>query len=121
MKRKITELFRMVYAICVCLRIVMSNTFGCVCCFVFLRLVSCVWWCSTHTGIVLVFCFACLCSVSYVPNIVSLFGLSILDCPFGFSYVYLNAMIFINFGILFLIQKILSLEINNRFKTWAYI
>jgi len=31
-----------------------------------------------------IICFVCLRPVSYVPNVVSVSGLSILDCPFGF-------------------------------------
>ena len=30
------------------------------------------------------FCFVCLRPVSCVPNVASVSGLSILDCPFGF-------------------------------------
>jgi hypothetical protein len=44
------------------------------------------WW-GPCCSIFLVFCFlcfVCLLSVSCVPNAVSVSGLSILDCPFGF-------------------------------------
>ena len=64
----------------------------CVFCFVFLRLVSYVWWCRTH--ILLIFCFAYLRLVSCVPNAVSFSGLFILDCPSGFSNVYLKKTLF---------------------------
>jgi hypothetical protein len=37
-----------------------------------------------------VFCFVCLRLVSCVPNLASFSGLPILDCPFGFSNVYLT-------------------------------
>ena len=37
-----------------------------------------------------VFCFACLHLVSCVHNVASFSGLFILDCPFGFSSVYLE-------------------------------
>ena len=42
---------------------------------------------SAH--IVLYFCFVCLRRVSYVPNVIRFSGFSILDCPLGFSNVYL--------------------------------
>lgn len=32
-------------------------------------------------------CFVCLCTVSYVPNVASFSGLTILDCPFTFSFL----------------------------------
>ena len=53
----------LIYVICVCLCVVVSNT----CCVVF-------------------FCngFVCLYLVSCVPNVASFSGLSILDCPFSF-------------------------------------
>ena len=35
-------------------------------------------------------CFVCLRTVSCVPNVASVSMLSILDCPFGSSTVYLN-------------------------------
>ena len=34
-------------------------------------------------------CFVCLRPVSYVLNVASVSGLSILKCPFGFSNIYL--------------------------------
>jgi hypothetical protein len=37
-----------------------------------------------------VFCFVCPRPVSCAPNDDSVSGLSILDCPFGFLYVYLT-------------------------------
>jgi len=50
------------YVICVCLRVVVSNTY-------------CVFFCC---------CFVCLRLVFCVPNVASFSGLSILDCFFGF-------------------------------------
>ena len=41
---------------------------------------SCVKWCSTH----IVLCFLFGLTSSCVPNVASVSGLSILDCPFGF-------------------------------------
>jgi hypothetical protein len=38
---------------------------------------------------VLYFCFDCLRPASCVPNVTGVSGPSILDCPFGFSNVYL--------------------------------
>ena len=60
----------------------------CVFCFFGLRLVFCVWWCTTHIALRFLFCL----SSSYVPNVASFSGLSILDCPFGFSNAYWKQM-----------------------------
>jgi len=94
-----------------CLRLV-SYVWWCpthvvLCClFACLRLVSCVWWCPTNVVLCCLFsclrlvyggvqhmlccvlCLACLRIVSCVPNVASSSGLSIVDCPFGFSNVY---------------------------------
>jgi hypothetical protein len=39
------------------------------------------------------FCFVCLRPVSCVPNVASVSGLSILDCPLGFLWHYFNYII----------------------------
>jgi hypothetical protein len=48
---------------------------------------------SAHSGIqqilCCIFCFVCLFLVSYVPNVTGFSGFSIIDCPLGFSNVYL--------------------------------
>ena len=66
----------LIYVICVCLRIVMSNTY----CVVFL------------------FCFSSSC----VPYVVNVSGLSIIDCPSVFSNVYSTTGQFCN---IFMINK----------------
>jgi cytochrome c oxidase subunit IV len=55
----------------------------------------CVWWgpcCSFHFCFLCCIFFICLCTVSCVPNVASVFGLSLLDCPFVFlSHFFRNA------------------------------
>jgi hypothetical protein len=73
-----------------CLRIVVSKTY-CVVFFAFFHLV--------HGGVQHILCciflFFWLHLVSCVTNVASFFLLSILDCPFGFSYVYLKQMVLV--------------------------
>ena len=48
------------------------------------------WWdpfCSSFWFSVVCICFVCLRSMSYVTNVASFSGLSILDCPFGFVWI----------------------------------
>ena len=60
-------------------------------CCVFCFFPSCAWWCPTHI-VLYIFVFLAL---SCVTNVASFFLLSILDCPFGFSYVYLKQMVLV--------------------------
>ena len=57
------------------------------CCFLFV-FVLCIVVSNTYFKCFF-FCFVCLHLVSCVPDVDSFFGLSILDCTFGFSKVYL--------------------------------
>ena len=47
----------------------------------------CKQWCPTHI-LLCCFTFVCLHLVSYILNVVSFSGLSIHDCPFGFSLTF---------------------------------
>jgi hypothetical protein len=76
---------------CVCLCIMVSNTYCVVFCFVCLRLVV-----YPMLSVSLdCFCFVCLRLVSCVPYVVSFSGLYIVDCPFGILYIKDVAQMFL--------------------------
>ena len=80
----------LIYVICVCLRIVLSNTY-CVACFcsVGFRLVSCVWWCPTHITVCFVF-FVCVLCLVYQMLPVSLDFPLLLVPSVSLTFIYLS-------------------------------
>ena len=63
------------------------------CCGFFLSS-PCAWWCQTHIVVVLIVFILCMMvfylSWSCVSNFASFSGVSILNCSFGFSIVYIH-------------------------------
>ena len=57
--------------------------------FSFLVFVLCLLYVGVQHILCCVFCFDCLRLASSVPNVANFSGLSIIDCHFGFSIVYL--------------------------------
>ena len=90
--RSLQEGSYLIQVICVCLRKVVSNSY-CVVVFCFVLVVFVFVLLLVYGGVQHILCFYFVCLlVNCVPSVASFPGLSILDCPFGFSKVYLQEM-----------------------------
>ena len=89
--RRLQEGSYLIQVICVCLRKVMSNSYCVVVFFVLVVFVFVLFLVYGGVQHILCFYFVCLL-VNCVSSVASFPGLSILDCPFGFSKVYLQEM-----------------------------